>query len=421
VEKQHSRLDQPKMDPRYLGHGGSQHQEQAQSERGHQRFSWQPPLEEEAPTYRQPPQHHQIPQANNNTHNRAFSYAQTPIEHRGPSYTSAQYAPPLPTSPQSPTTPIDLRPQSTYYPYNEVAQFQPQQAYISAPPNMNERTPISPISPYASTHAQSFSPVSPLVDPRQHSRQLSNLAPINTNVGQYNPAPVPPAEASPLPDKTPVAPYSPDSIKHLVDSRAQNGPIRSPTEPYTPHGFPTSPSHAVFSPHSAHGPNGFDSTLHQPGQTVHPNMDLAEQGTAHTWKHSLLSCSGDASTCLTGLACPCILYGRTSYRLSQKSAKKDPTDMLGHSSTNGHCMLMGLSCGLWWLFPAFQRTRIRHAYKLGGSVLGDLARGCCCCCCVAVQNEREVRQREASARRWAGPASVDVYKRTELMAYKAQR
>jgi hypothetical protein len=95
--------------------------------------------------------------------------------------------------------------------------------------------------------------------------------------------------------------------------------------------------------------------------------------------------------------------------------------MLGHSSTNGHCMLMGLSCGLWWLFPAFQRTRIRHAYKLGGSVLGDLARGCCCCCCVAVQNEREVREREASARRWAGPASVDVYKRAELMAYKAQR
>jgi hypothetical protein len=95
--------------------------------------------------------------------------------------------------------------------------------------------------------------------------------------------------------------------------------------------------------------------------------------------------------------------------------------MLGYSATNGHCMLMSVSCGLWWLFPMLQRTRIRHAYKLGGSVVSDLAKGCCCCCCVAVQNEREVKGREEASRRFAGPASTDVYSRSGGMVYKPQQ
>lgn len=60
-------------------------------------------------------------------------------------------------------------------------------------------------------------------------------------------------------------------------------------------------------------------------------------------------------------------------------------------------------------------------YKLEGSVGGDVARGCCCCCCVVVQNEREVRENEEKNRRWAGPASTDVYMREGGMEYKAQR
>jgi hypothetical protein len=51
----------------------------------------------------------------------------------------------------------------------------------------------------------------------------------------------------------------------------------------------------------------------------------------------------------------------------------------------------------------------------------DLLRGCCCCCCVAVQNEREVRVREEANRRWAGPASTDVYTRASGMVYKPQQ
>jgi hypothetical protein len=68
-----------------------------------------------------------------------------------------------------------------------------------------------------------------------------------------------------------------------------------------------------------------------------------------------------------------------------------------------------------------QRTRIRRAYKLGGSMGSDLLKGCCCCCCVAVQNEREVKSREEESRRWAGPASTDVYTRTGGMVYKPQQ
>ncbi|KAF2264843.1 PLAC8-domain-containing protein [Lojkania enalia] len=192
-------------------------------------------------------------------------------------------------------------------------------------------------------------------------------------------------------------------------------------EPYSPHGFTTNPMRAVFSPDSAHGPNGLDYALHQPGQITHPNMDLSPKGASREWKHSLCSCSGDISTCLTGLFCPCILYGRTSYRLNQKSSKKDPTDMLGYKSTNGHCLVMGVSCGFWWLYPMIQRTRLRHLYKLSGSFGGDLVKSCCCCCCIAIQNEREVKDREENARRWAGPASTEVYISSDQMVYTPQR
>tara|TARA_R110002003_G_scaffold109_5_gene9151 strand:+ start:11832 stop:12593 length:762 start_codon:yes stop_codon:yes gene_type:complete len=253
---------------------------------------------------------------------------------------------------------------------------------------------------------------------------MSNLSPINTNLASYPMPPIPPTppsgtQTSPLPHKTPITPISPVSTSK--DVKRENRQSYAINEPYSPHGFgstQTNNFHAVFSPDAAHGPNGLDFALHQPGQIAHPNM---ESSSSKEWTSSLCSCSPDPSTCLTGLFCPCILYGRTSYRLSQKWAKKDPTDMLGYSATNGHCMLMSVSCGLWWLFPMLQRTRIRHAYKLGGSMVSDLAKGCCCCCCVAVQNEREVRGREEASRRFAGPASTDVYSRSGGMVYKPQQ
>jgi Cys-rich protein (TIGR01571 family) len=425
-----------------------------QSGRQHQRFSWQnpsPPVDvtpaAQAASYPQPQQQaprnrpyhqyqqHQQPVPENDPNiNRALSYAQTPIEYRG--YAPSSMEPPLPTSPP---TPIDPRPQSIFNPQSLSSQPQrpPSYSYLSAE-YPHEKEPPSPLSPQDSTHPVPFSPVSPMIgipkvptqQPSQHNQQRSNLSPINTNVGQYSIPPMPPTihsrqieTASALPSKTPIQPISPGPTK--TNPADYQLPLSLPTqtsyatEPYSPHGLTSQTHHgAVFSPNSAHGPNGLDFTLHQPGQIAHPNMDLSGKGTSHEWKHSLCEC-GDLSTCFTGLFCPCILYGRTSYRLSQRSAKKDPTDMLSYKTANTHCVVMGAACGLWGLFPMLQRTRLRHMYKLKGSVCGDALKGCCCCCCTAIQNEREMKDREESSRRFAGPS--DVYKKTEAMTYAPQR
>lgn len=361
-------------------------------------------------------------------------------------YTSSPSDPPLPQSipaslATSPYTPIDPRPQSILNPQLPIAQTRLQTAYTQPNHLQDEKPLVSPISPHDSTHAVPFSPVSPM-PPQQpiqpahistqqsrHARQMSNLSPINTQVGKYPLPPIPATpgsgtQTSPLPHKTPITPISAGSTRK---GQTREGPL-SPSkrvsyanEPYSPHGFTSNQSnnfHAVFSPDAATGPNGLDFAMHQPGQIAHPNM---ESERSREWKHSLCACSGDVSTCLTGFTCPCIVYGRTSYRLSQKSAKKDPTDMLGYHTTNGHCIAMGLSCGLWWLFPMLQRTRIRHAYKMEGSMGSDCLKGLCCCCCVAVQNEREVKSREEASRRWAGPASTEVYTRASGMVYKPQQ
>ncbi|KAF2024089.1 PLAC8-domain-containing protein [Setomelanomma holmii] len=455
------------MDLRQNGNN-QQLQPQSTQQRQHQRFSWQAP-EENAPAYEQVQQQHthqQAPQrapqqphisTNVESHNRHFSFAQTPIEHEAFFYVASPTDPPVPQIPQnhvqqqiqSPTTPIDPRPQSIFNPLTSAVQprAQPQQGYAQPLSYArDEKPPVSPSSPHNGGRPMSFSPVSPMPAPQtfaqsahtarsaqpppiaishtSHARKMSNLSPINTNVTTYPMPPIPPTppsgtQTSPLPHKAPITPISPVSTSK--ETKRDHRQSHAINEPYSPHGFSSSQTnnfHAVFSPDAAHGPNGLDFALHQPGQIAHPNM---ESSSSKEWSSSLCACSPDPSACLTGLFCPCIVYGRTSYRLSQKSSKKDPTDMLGYSATSGHCILMSVSCGFWWLFPMLQRTRIRHAYKLGGSVASDFLKGCCCCCCVAVQNEREVKSREEASRRWAGPASTDVYTRRSGMIYKPQQ
>lgn len=450
------------MEYRQNNHTQQQPQDARQN---HQRFSWQMPPQEEAPAYEEvqhQPYHQQVPHAQqphvstniNDQQNRHFSYAQTPVEHEAFIYMSSPNDPPLPQAApqtvqhvQSPYTPIDSRPQSTFNPLTSAPRPQPPAGYVSPSsyPDNNEKAPVSPISPsHAGSRTLPFSPVSPIPPPQHfaqqvqpiqppavtipqtsHARKMSNLSPINTNVGAMTLPPIPPTppsgthQTSPLPHKTPITPMSPTSA--TKDPRGENRKSHAINEPYSPHGFGNSQAqnfHAVFSPDAAHGPNGLDFALHQPGQISHPNM---ESKSSKEWKSSICACGPDVGTCFTGLFCPCIIYGRTSYRLSQKSAKKDPTDMLGHSSVNGHCLLMTVACGLGALFPALQRTRIRRAYKIDGGVGGDLLRGCCCCCCTVVQNEREVRGREEESRRWAGPVSGDVYGRVGGMVYKPQQ
>jgi len=407
------------------------------------RFSWQMPLSDQAPAYEERPQQpqHTTPQqphiSREEPSQRHFSYAPTPNELRAFVYTSSPNDPPLPQ-----TVPTSLA-TSHYAPVQHIRQslsssnnpaFRLQAPINTAPPAyvQDEKSLVSPISPCVGNHRlSSISPVSPMPQQQpfrkstqsnnRHTRQMSNLLPINTNLNNYPSLPVPAISPFVNPLQTPVSPGS------INKSQVRDGPISpqnnlSPIyEPYSPHGFAsrtTHNSHAIFTPNSSYGPNGMDSALHQPGQIAHPNMDSLK---SPEWKHSLCSCSGDVSTCLSGLICPCVTYGQTSYRLSQKSAKKDPTDMLGYTAANGHCMLMSFACGLWCLFPMLQRTRIRHMYKLEGGMGSDCVKGTMCCCCVAVQNEREVKSREVSSQRWAGPANQGGYSRASEMVYKPQK
>ncbi|KAL6709221.1 hypothetical protein ACN47E_002037 [Coniothyrium glycines] len=416
----------------------------------HQRFSWQPPPDEETSYYTNRPQQQTPVRLLSQPHistdvpsQRHFSYAQTPTEHLAFVYTSSASDPPMPQPrPMSYTntrcTPIEfcsqpMLPGSVVHALQSVPTHSPP-AYFR-----DEKTPVSPTSEHSDFQVAPFSPVSPMppqpamlaIDTQRsrHARQMSNLSPINTDLRAPLVLPIPSTplsdfQTSPLPYKTPITPISASVDRGHPAQSSSITPLdrRScANEPYSPHGFSsgqTNNAHAVFSPDAAHGPNGLDFALHQPGQITHPNMDSHN---SPVWTHSICACSPDIATCTTGLLCPCILYGRTSYRLSQRSAKKDPTDMLGYSATNGHCMMMSLLCGFWWLFPMLQRTRIRHSYKIGGSLASDLLQGGCCCCCVAVQNEREVKSREEASRRWAGPASSDVYTKVNGMVYKPQQ
>lgn len=93
----------------------------------------------------------------------------------------------------------------------------------------------------------------------------------------------------------------------------------------------------AYSPDSLAGPN-LGHVNHQPGQVSHPNATVEPE-----WRHGLY---GVDTLCCTGLVCPCIVYGKTQYRLSRKAQKQDPTDLLGYESCNGSCGIMAAACGL---------------------------------------------------------------------------
>lgn len=133
---------------------------------------------------------------------------------------------------------------------------------------------------------------------------------------------------------------------------------------------------------------------HLPGQAMHANQHIK----GGTWKHGLCDC-GDVGVCCTGLWCPCIIYGKTQYRLSQRSERKDPTSLLGYSTFNGSCIAFAILCGCNLFLAAIQHSRLRETYDIPGNVGSDFGRACCCCCCTLSQDEKEIKLREGQARR----------------------
>lgn len=95
--------------------------------------------------------------------------------------------------------------------------------------------------------------------------------------------------------------------------------------------------HTFYNPDSLAGPN-VALENHRPGQVSHPNAMVDPK-----WKHGL--CEID-TLCCAGLFCPCVLYGKTQYRLSRRDQKQDPTDLLSYGPVNGSCGTMAAACGL---------------------------------------------------------------------------
>ena len=144
----------------------------------------------------------------------------------------------------------------------------------------------------------------------------------------------PPAAPQPTPPNPPLSP-GPLPVKAPQGYSASTTPATVSTI------FPD-PNMGIerretYNPNALQGPNVGDVN-HRPGQVSHPNASVDPH-----WKHGL--CEPDTLCCMS-VFCPCMLYGRTMYRLSRKSEKKDPTDLLGYESCNGSCGLFAIGCGL---------------------------------------------------------------------------
>lgn len=144
-------------------------------------------------------------------------------------------------------------------------------------------------------------------------------------------------QAGALPNKTHEQTMSP-----VYDStRTQRGIESTRTISSTAH------TGHIYNPDSLTSPNMVFNN-HHPGQVSHPNATVDPK-----WRHGL--CEIDTLCCI-GLFCPCILYGKTQYRLSKKEQKQDPTDLLSYKSVNGSCAIMAAACGLQCMYKMYLRT-----------------------------------------------------------------
>ncbi len=226
-----------------------------------------------------------------------------------------------------------------------------------------------------------------------------------------------PQSPGPLPIKINDEPISPGVA---IIPNSEHGQRNTASPVISPNAHPPP---LIYDPDSFGGPNA-SHEAHRPGQVSHPNAVVKPE-----WKHSL--CEID-TLCCTGLICPCIVYGKTQYRLSRKAKKQEPTDLLGYDACNTSCGIMAVACGfqcehtfgfgrgqlltLAGVLAALQRNRIRRLYKLNGDLGSDCVKGLCCCCCVIMQDEREVCDREELFRRHAGPA-IGAYAAPGTMMY----
>lgn len=307
------------------------------------------------------------------------------------------------------------------------------------PPLPSEHTNTGPLT--ENTFAQSSCPDDKKFDALAGSMysqpSLEETHPAHSvpyaDITSFQQASLPPQPQSPGPVPMKSDLYVRDTTQRSVPTPVEpdSSSLRSPTG-LAAKGRSFTPS---YQPDAPTGPDGLAPENHLPGQVPHPNQSI--QG--GTWKYGLCDC-GDIGTCCTGIFCPCIVYGKTQYRLSQRSARRDPTNMLGYETFNGSCAVMAVlcGCGCMYLLPlspsvhqnvltslspgilaAIQHTRTRKMYEIEGGVGSDCVRALCCTCCTLIQDEKEIKNREGHARRFAGPtvAANAPYMSPDRMTY----
>ena len=220
----------------------------------------------------------------------------------------------------------------------ERSTFEPYQQFSSPTNSTIDESPISPVSP--SRHLPAY--------PQEGQRTADTPIPLEKAQAQspheVHPAFFAPYSPDPEPQQQqvqqPVAVKEPQS-PGPIPIKKQEHPAQRATIPVN-NTFEPPPTSAIerketYNPDSLAGPNGAPLENHRPGQVSHPNASVNPH-----WKHGL--CEPDTLCCL-GVVCPCMVYGKTMYRLSRKAQKQDPTDVLGYESCNGSCGLFAAACG----------------------------------------------------------------------------
>lgn len=190
------------------------------------------------------------------------------------------------------------------------------------------------VSPSPDIHPANFAPYADETIPREQTATPGTVA----TSPRHTPAPQSPGPVPTKTDESRSGRGNPNLSIIAPDSHPlARPPSKAALSPgaYTP----------TFGPNAPSGGNDLFAN-HQPGQISHPNQHI----TGGTWKHGLCDCT-DFGVCCLGAWCPCILYGKTQYRLSRKSEKKDPTNILGYETCNAPCTMMGVLCGFQCMIP----------------------------------------------------------------------
>ena len=232
---------------------------------------------------------------------------------------------------------------SPRYSYLDAEMQQSTSQQFSSPTNSTiDESPISPQRAYTDS-LYGATPVTSMPPEK---------APVERTASPYG---LPPPQAVHPAYFAPVEPVPAQNMQQSVPASTEPLPVKT-SEGYetntqvSGHGYmngqgvedpPNKLAHkdrvtTIYNPDSLAGPNGALDN-HRPGQVSHPNSAVNPE-----WKHGL--CTPDALCCL-GLFCPCIVYGKTQYRLSRKAQKQDPTDLLGYESCNGSCGIFAIACG----------------------------------------------------------------------------